>query len=298
MGPAFDLLAAYEPGGFFLERAGIGVAGSGGGDPWIMTLSGRQMGAAPPTLEMLFSGLDVGALPAEAPAPLLFGSIPFDPERSGHFVHPRRTVRRDRDGETWALRLDDERDAASYRAHAPGQGAERTVLGYAGVPGAAPRGVSNARSLWRSIGSDAGCSARSCSRGRYASRRAATLDPRELLKRLRAVEPDGYSFAIDIGEGRTLVGASPELLISRFGDEIQSEPARRVGAARGRSVGGSPQRRAARDVAEGSSGACDRRRGRVPRVEPLCVGSSPTIETRNSWPPRTSGTSPRGSAVR
>jgi isochorismate synthase len=51
-----------------------------------------------------------------------------------------------------------------------------------------------------------------------------TLEPRELLKRLRAVEPDGFSFAVDIGEGRTLVGASPELLISRFGDEIRANP--------------------------------------------------------------------------
>ena len=30
LGPAFDLLAAYEPGGCFMERAGIGVAGSAG----------------------------------------------------------------------------------------------------------------------------------------------------------------------------------------------------------------------------------------------------------------------------
>ena len=30
LGPAFDLLAAYAPGGCFLERAGIGVAGSAG----------------------------------------------------------------------------------------------------------------------------------------------------------------------------------------------------------------------------------------------------------------------------
>ncbi len=51
-----------------------------------------------------------------------------------------------------------------------------------------------------------------------------TLDPRELLKHLRAVEPDGYSFAVDTGKGRTLVGASPELLISRFGNEIRTNP--------------------------------------------------------------------------
>ena len=82
----------------------------------------------------------------------------------------------------------------------------------------------NARSPRRSIGSGAGCSARSCSHGRSASRPAGRWILADLLKRLRAVEPDGYSFAVDIGEGRTLVGASPELLISRFGDEIRANP--------------------------------------------------------------------------
>src|SRR4029077_8657781 len=105
--PAFDLLAAYEPGGFFLERAGVGVAGSAG-RPWGMAISGPQMRSSLPTLEDLFAGLDVEALRSGAPAPLLFGSIPFDPERSGRFLFPARTVRRDRDGETWELRLDDD----------------------------------------------------------------------------------------------------------------------------------------------------------------------------------------------
>jgi isochorismate synthase len=224
LGPAFDLLAAYEPGGFFLERAGIGVVGStGGGDPWIMTLAGTQMGAAPPTLEMLFSGLDVEALPADAPAPLLFGSIPFDPSRSGHFVHPRRAVRRDRDGETWALRLDDERDDVppepARRSNEPREPFSGMQVFPEPLPEAYERAVAMAVDrirrgmlrkvvLARTIRVEAG----------------RTLDPRELLKRLRAVEPDGYSFAVDIGEGKTLVGASPELLISRSGDEIRANP--------------------------------------------------------------------------
>ena len=223
LGPAFDLLAAYEPGGCFLERAGIGVAGSAGsGEPWIMTLSGSQMGAAPPTLEMLFSALDVEALPADAPAPVLFGSIPFDPERSGHFVHPRRAVRRDRDGETWTLRLDDERNVPpkpTRRGSEPSEPFSRMQVFPEPLPEAYERAVAEAVEriqrgmlrkvvLARTIRVEAG----------------RTLDPRELLKRLRAVEPDGYSFAVDIGEGRTLVGASPELLISRFGEEIRANP--------------------------------------------------------------------------
>ena len=224
LGPAFDLLAAYTPGGCFLERAGVGVAaGAGGGDPWATTLSGPQVGTPPPTLEMLFSGLDIGALPPDAPAPLLFGSIPFDPERTGHFVHPRRTVRRDRQGEAWMLRMDDEPgDIATESTRGrsePGAPFSELQVFPEPLPDAYERAVSEAIEriqrgmlrkvvLARTIRVEAG----------------RTLDPRELLKRLRAVEPDGYSFAVDIGVGRTLVGASPELLISRLGNQIRANP--------------------------------------------------------------------------
>ena len=73
-----------------------------------MALSGPEMRFGLPTPENLFAGFDVEPLPSDAPAPLLFGSIPFDPERSGLFLFPARTVRRDRDGETWELRLDED----------------------------------------------------------------------------------------------------------------------------------------------------------------------------------------------
>ena len=225
IGPAFDLLAAYTPGGCFMERAGIGVAGSaGGGDPWVMTLSGPRMGLRPPTLEMLFGGFDIGALPPDAPAPLLFGSIPFDPHRSGHFSHPRRTVRRDRQGETWLLQLDDEPGGVAMPDPTRGPSEPNAPFSKMQVfpeplPDAYERAVAEAvvrirRGMLRKV-----VLARTI---RVEAGR--TLDPRELLKRLRAVEPDGYSFAVDIGEGRTLVGASPELLISRFGDEIRANP--------------------------------------------------------------------------
>jgi len=224
LGSSFDLLAAYSPGGCFLERAGVGVAGSAGGDPWVMTLSGPQTGSTAPTLETLFSGLDAGALPPDAPAPLLFGSIPFDPHRSGYLVHPRRTVRRDRQGETWLLRLGDEPSEVAMPEPTLGRSEpsrpfstmqvfpEPTPDAYEGAVadavGRIQRGLLRKVVLARTIRVEAG----------------RTLDPRELLKHLRAVEPDGYSFAVDTGDGRTLVGASPELLISRFGSEIRANP--------------------------------------------------------------------------
>jgi isochorismate synthase len=225
LGPAFDLLATYTPRGCFLERAGVGVAGSAGsgGDPWVMALSGPQMSGPLPTLEHLFGGFDVASFPVDAPAPLLFGSIPFDPERSGHFVFPRRAVRRDRHGDTWVLRMEDEPgEFAMERARGP-RTPDEPFSGMQVFPEPLPdvyeravgeavdriqRGTLRKVVLARTIRVEAG----------------RTLDPRELLKHLRAVEPDGYSFAVDTGEGRTLVGASPELLISRFGNEIRTNP--------------------------------------------------------------------------
>lgn len=225
LGPAFDLLAGYAPGGYFLERAGVGVAGSAGSThPWAMTLWGSQTGSQPPTPAQLFAGFDVGALPTDAPAPLLFGSIPFDSQRSGRFMFPGRTVRRDRDGETWVLRTDDVPEDAPTPE--PTRARSEPSSPFSGMqvfpeppPETYERAVAEAVEMIR--------------RGRLSKvvlartirvEAGRTLDPRELLRRLRAVEPDGFSFAVDLGEGRTLVGASPELLISRFGRAIRANP--------------------------------------------------------------------------
>ena len=53
------------------------------------------------------------------------------------------------------------------------------------------------------------------------------LDPRQLLHRLRAVDPDAYTFAVAAGaeaDDGLLVGASPELLVSRRGREVRANP--------------------------------------------------------------------------
>src|SRR5262249_5103500 len=50
-----------------------------------------------------------------------------------------------------------------------------------------------------------------------------TLDPRTLARRLRAVDPAAFTFAAPTRDG-VIVGASPELLLSRFGREVRSNP--------------------------------------------------------------------------
>lgn len=45
-----------------------------------------------------------------------------------------------------------------------------------------------------------------------------------MLWRLARRDPDGYTFAVPAGGGRTLIGASPELLVSRQGNRITANP--------------------------------------------------------------------------
>ncbi|AOJ08503.1 isochorismate synthase [Burkholderia mayonis] len=50
------------------------------------------------------------------------------------------------------------------------------------------------------------------------------VDVRALIERLAARNPHGYTFSVDVGDGRTLLGASPELLVSRFQGVMRANP--------------------------------------------------------------------------
>ncbi|VWB91729.1 isochorismate synthase [Burkholderia lata] len=50
------------------------------------------------------------------------------------------------------------------------------------------------------------------------------VDVAPLVARLAARNPHGYTFSVDLGAGRTLLGASPELLVNRFGGVVRANP--------------------------------------------------------------------------
>ncbi|MEU7257476.1 isochorismate synthase DhbC [Streptomyces rimosus] len=50
------------------------------------------------------------------------------------------------------------------------------------------------------------------------------LDIPAMLQRLARRDPSGYTFALPTAPGRTLLGASPELLVSRRGDRVVANP--------------------------------------------------------------------------
>ncbi|HTG48697.1 MAG TPA: chorismate-binding protein, partial [Actinomycetota bacterium] len=196
LGGAFDLLAAYDPdGGSYVEHAGEGATASPGGE-WI--------GAA-----------DVAArLRTVGPNAVAIGALPFAGD--GTLVIPaagaRRTpagVERIGPGPTAASRS---AGAAPAAAFAEPQLRELPAAEdyRAAVRDALDRiedGELRKVVLARTIEVEAG----------------RTLDPRRLAHRLRAVDPAAYTFAVPV-PGGTLVGASPELLVSRSGPAVRANP--------------------------------------------------------------------------
>ena len=197
LGAAFDLLAAYEPdAGSFFEHRGRGVAGSPAGERVAVAEVPARLGS-----------LGRGAVAV--------GALPFVGD--GALAIPAAGARRK--GE---------------------EGVERIGAGPAllGRPAGAPPSVAFAEPQLHEIPSAQGYAAAV----RTAVDRIASsdlrkvvlarsievdagrlLDPRRLAHRLRAVDPDAFTFAMPV-DGGVLVGASPELLVSRFGREVRSNP--------------------------------------------------------------------------
>jgi isochorismate synthase len=218
LGEAFDLLAAYRaPEGVFFERRGRGVAGMGvpsilfeGSEPDPIGVMEVLRSAAP-------SGRGV--------SPVAVGAYRFLRGRGRHpgLVIPPRTVRRDHRGETWQL------DATS-----PGREGfppfEPVAGGVAHEPfadiqlRAVPSPDAYKDAVRRAVVRIDGGELRKVVLARTIEVTAdRALDPRLLASRLRAVDPDAYTFAAPTDEG-VLVGASPELLVSRRGREVRSNP--------------------------------------------------------------------------
>lgn len=226
LGPSFDLLANYHPGGFFFERAGLGVSGRGlayttsveAGPERILRLS-----------RMLADRLAEIRRDVNAPAPLAVAAIPFDDDMAAEAAIPARAAVRRDPGETWQIdvipaglaALDTARERWTGRAIPFAPFADMQLRpdpepdDYAAAVERATKRI-RARELQkvvlaRSLIVDA----------------ERELDAKQLLWRLRAVDPDCYAFAtLPFGAppGAILVGASPELLVSRHGRDVRATP--------------------------------------------------------------------------
>jgi isochorismate synthase EntC len=225
LGPAFDLLGAYEPGGAFIERARLGLVGSAAGSRFGFPVEVER--GAPDVRDMLASIFgSLGDVVPGSPCPAMFVSVAFDRRRGATSFIPTTVVRRDREGETWRISVAGESSDPSgstrrIDAHPPHEAFTSLQLRPVPLPDAYERAVAEAVAqihagelrkvvLARTLDVHAG----------------RTLDPRALLGRLRAVDPDCFVFAFPF-EGprrRVLVGATPELLVSRSGVQVAADP--------------------------------------------------------------------------
>lgn len=217
LGPAFDLLAAYaSPDGFFFEREGIGVSSpSVHGGVRIGPESGLA-GLARATSKAL-RDLREGDV-----VPLAVGALPFDGADASLSVPARAAMRAD-SGETWMLDLAVAVDRSPFQPervigdlpHEAFRPMQLTEEPAAEAYGAA---VAEAVASIASGGLDKVVLART-----LKVEAGRDLDARKLLHRLRAVEPHCFTFAAPTPLC-VLVGASPELLVSRRGDRVRSTP--------------------------------------------------------------------------
>jgi isochorismate synthase len=221
LGEAFDLLAAYDPPlGAFFERRGRGVAGSVGLASGIFRSNDLR------SLPLLLEDLRDAVRRGRDVAPVAVGSIGFDPRSRRHpheLVIPRRAVHRPGTGPTWRI---DATDPAGFDGEPPpfqrvvGRAPSAAFARLRAVPPAERFGeiVRDAVARIHAGGLRKVVLARTIEVS--ADR---PLDPRLLAQRLRAVDPDAYTFAVPTREG-VLVGASPELLVSRRGLAVRSNP--------------------------------------------------------------------------
>jgi isochorismate synthase len=226
LGPAFDLLATFEPGGMFFERAGLGIAASG-------TAAILSMPAGPERIvglsRRVAETLDEIRRTGDGPPPVAVAAIGFGDDQPAEARIPARATIRRALGETWELVVTPRGLPAPAPIHE--RWASRTLPfeafdevqvrpdpepdEYADAVAMAARKIraGDLRKvvLARSVLVDA----------------ERELDVKQLLWRLRAVDPDCYAFAAPVSggaPGATLVGASPELLVRRRGRTVEATP--------------------------------------------------------------------------
>jgi isochorismate synthase len=219
-----DLLAVAGDDGVLFERERIGLAGRGTALRLDLPAGGAP---AADTVAEALGGLEIDdEVGAPGCGPVAFGALPFDPTGTRHLVVPELVVGRADDGTRWvttiapaSARIDHDMVGASLPIAATW--AESDI-----DPGEVRITAARPPSDW--------CAALSIGRDRIRSDAALdkfvlarelristerALPVSSMLNRLRATFPSCYLTSV-----APMVGASPELLVSRVGDIVRSRP--------------------------------------------------------------------------
>lgn len=164
-------------------------------------------GAAPPARRVQ-DALDA-RLRAGDPAPVVIGALPFDPAAPDTLVVPR-SVRR-----APALRADPLIALPSPHQETTGDWTVREVPAAAEYAAAVAAVIARMR---------AGEFDKVVLARTLELTSAREPDLAAMVDRLARRDPDGYTFAVPSGPGRTLIGASPELLVARRSGRLTANP--------------------------------------------------------------------------
>ena len=145
--------------------------------------------------------------------PIMFGSIPFNSLGESDFVIPESTICKTQSGETWVTLIDDaqisdlstNRPIPSHASFSVHEGV--SVDTYLQAVDAARKAVQRGEITKAVIARD------------VIIESNKPIDVHAVLLRLRASFGSSYRFSFD-----GFIGASPELLVSIFGEEISSHP--------------------------------------------------------------------------
>ena len=198
-----DLLAFAGDDGVLFERDGYGLAGRG----VALRLPATEAAA-------VLAAIDADdGLCRPGTGPVAFGALPFRPDAAGEVLVPAVIVGRARDGTAW-----------------------RTVVGDDAPPAAPPPvrrqppddfrlTAARPHDEWLEVIADAVAAIRAGRLRKVVLAREVTVEanrpvlPLDVMGRLRALYPSCMLFSVG-----GFVGASPELLVSRRGDAVRSQP--------------------------------------------------------------------------
>jgi isochorismate synthase len=151
-----------------------------------------------------------------------FGSLPFDRNASARLDVARYSITQTRDGEAWLSELDGSPDFRSLLLDvAPALQETQNVrsITYQPTPEEYAHNVALAVEILRRKEIDKVVLARA-----VLGSVSDPLDPASIAQRLRQREPICTIYSMPTTDGRRFVGASPELLARRHGNQIECHP--------------------------------------------------------------------------
>ncbi|MEZ5263286.1 MAG: isochorismate synthase MenF [Acidimicrobiia bacterium] len=215
-----DLVSLAGPSGMVITRNGTGLAGVGVAAT-IECGAGEREGLAAATSAVLNGMVREGE--PNAPAPVAFGALPYDPEAPARLVVPAVQLHRQADGSRWAVTIAPATDSAAGPTGP--QPPAVTAPPELPLPSRYDVAAAHDPAWWMQLVAVATARIRAGELRKVVLAREVVvtadrdLDPRPALRRLRATYPTCYVSFID-----GFLCASPELLVSRRGDVVRAHP--------------------------------------------------------------------------